>query len=93
MNNIAEKLLSTGISIAGGFIGSKLVEVAWRGITGEDAPKDPEDTDQSLVRAVVFAAITAGISSLIKIGSQRGAHKAIVSFQDKRAAKLGRREV
>ncbi|WBL20391.1 DUF4235 domain-containing protein [Citricoccus sp. NR2] len=93
MNNLADKLLTTGISLAGGYIGTKVVEAGWKAFTGEDAPKDVDDADQSLVRAVVFATITAGISALIRVASQRGAAKAIVTFQDRRAAKLGRLEV
>lgn len=93
MDNIAKKLLSTGLSLAGGFVGSKVVEIGWRGITGDNPPSDVDDDTVSITRLVAFATISAGISALIQVASQRGANKALNKISEVRGSKLGAHEV
>lgn len=93
MNNIAEKLLAAGISLAGGYVGTKVVEGTWKAVTGNDAPSDPDDAENPVVQAIVFATISAGISTAIRIASNRGAHKAIARFNDRKAERLATQEV
>lgn len=94
MNNLLEKLIATGISIGGGIVGTKLVEAGWKAFTGDDAPKDLDDTEQDLVQAIVFATLTAAISATIRVASKRGAASAMNRISAKsRAQKLGAGEV
>jgi hypothetical protein len=95
MNTLVSKLITTGVTIAGGLIGTKVVEFGWKKVTGHDAPKDLEDTDNNMWEAIAFAAIAAGIAALIRATSQRGAHEAIERMQARsgKSAKAGRAEV
>lgn len=93
MENIAQKLLSTGIALAGGFVGTKVVKIGWKAITGEDAPNDLDDRNVSVARLVTFATISAGISALIQVASQRGAANAVAKFKEGRTNSLGMEEV
>lgn len=95
MNNVLQKLISTAITIGGGIVGTKLVELGWKAFTGDDAPKDLDDTEANMWSAITFATISAAISATIRVASKRGA----ASAMDKMAAKsadgrrLGRGEV
>lgn len=93
MNNLVEKLIATGITIGGGIVGAKLVEFGWKAVTGHDAPKDLDDTEENLVSAISFAVISAGISAIIRVTSKRGAHSAVKRIQARSASKAGAGEV
>jgi hypothetical protein len=95
MNTLVNKLITTGVTVVGGLIGTKVVEIGWRKVTGHDAPKDLEDTDNNMWEAIAFASIAAGIAALIRVTSQRGAHEAIERFQARssKSPKAGRAEV
>ena len=95
MNTLVNKLITTGVTVAGGLIGTKVVEFGWRKVTGHDAPKDLEDTDNNMWEAIAFATLAAGIAALIRVTSQRGANEAIERMQSRSAKpnKAGRAEV
>ncbi|MEV4900250.1 DUF4235 domain-containing protein [Citricoccus sp. NPDC055426] len=93
MNNLVEKLIATGITIGGGIVGAKLVEFGWKAVTGHDAPKDLDDTEENLVSAISFAVISAGISAIIRVTSKRGANSAVKRLQARSASKAGAGEV
>lgn len=93
MNNLVEKLITTGITIGGGLLGTKLVEFAWRKVTGHDAPKDLDDTESNMWSAITFATISAGISAVIRVTSKRGAHAAAKRMRSRSSAKAGLGEV
>ena len=88
MNTVLQKLLATGITIAGGMVGSQLVTTGWRLATGHDAPRDATDDELPLVEALSFAFISAGISALIKVAGQRGAGTAMRRFEAKTATSI-----
>lgn len=73
MDKIMDKLLTTGISLAGGFAATKAFEFAWRRATGEDTPRGADEEDISLQKALVFAISSAAISAGVQVLSQRGA--------------------
>lgn len=73
MDKLLDKALSTGISIAGGLIATKAFEFAWRQATGEEAPKNGDDEEFTLKKALVFAISSAAISATVQVLSQRGA--------------------
>ncbi|MDO5493100.1 MAG: DUF4235 domain-containing protein [Nesterenkonia sp.] len=73
MDKLLDKALSTGISIAGGLVATKLFEFTWRQVTGEDAPKNSDDEEFTLKKALVFAVTSAAISATVQVLSQRGA--------------------
>lgn len=95
MNNVLQKLIATGITIGGGIVGTKLVEFGWKAITGNDAPKDLDDTEANMWSAITFATISAGISAIIRVASKRGAASAMdkLAAQSTSAKRLGRGEV
>lgn len=93
MNNLTDKIVSTAITVVGGYVGTKVVEFTWRKVTGHDAPKDAEDTEANMWSAITFATISAGITALIRVTSQRGAHKAIKSMKSRSPKKAGAAEV
>ena len=92
MNTIAQKILSTGITLAGGVIGSRLVAGGWKLATGHDAPDDAADETLPLVEALSFAVISAGVAALITVAGQRGAGTAIRKASEK-TARRGANEV
>lgn len=95
MNQIVSKLVTTGITVVGGLIGTKIVEVVWKRIAGHDAPKDLEDTDNNMWEAIAFTTIAAGIVAVIRVTSQRGANSAFRALDARKGKshKAGRAEV
>jgi hypothetical protein len=79
--NLFIKLLGTGISLAAGFAGTKLVNTVWEKSTGNKPPtgKD-EDTPTSLRSALTFALISASVSTIIQVLANRGTQRAITRF-------------
>lgn len=73
MDKLMDKALTMGIAMAGGFAATKAFEFAWRQATGEDAPRNAEDEDISMQKALVFAVSSAAISAGVQVLSQRGA--------------------
>lgn len=95
MNTLVNKLITTGITVGGGLIGTKVVEFVWKKVAGHDAPKDLEDTDNNMWEAIAFATIAAGIAAIIRVTTQRGAHEAMRRAQNRSGGKrlTGRAEV
>ncbi|MDI3330783.1 MAG: DUF4235 domain-containing protein [Micrococcus sp.] len=95
MNTLVNKLITTGVTVVGGLVATKVVEFGWKKVTGHDAPKDLEDTDNNMWEAIAFATVAAGIAALIRVTSQRGAHEAIERMQARSSKpnKAGRAEV
>ncbi len=83
MNKLVHNLLATGITFAGGMVGSQLVATGWRLATGHEAPRDATDDELPLVEALSFAFVSAGISALIKVAGQRSAGTALRRFEEK----------
>lgn len=77
MDKIMDKLLTTGIAMAGGFAATKVFEFAWRQATGEETPRGSDDEDISLQKALVFAVSSAAISATVQVLSQRGAKSTV----------------
>lgn len=73
MDKIMDKLLTTGISLAGGFAATKAFEFVWRQATGEETPKGADEDEISLRKALVFAISSSAISAGVQVLSQRGA--------------------
>lgn len=72
------KILSTVVSVLGGFLGSKLLEALWGQLTGDEPPKTKNKEAlrrQPLLRVVGFAAASSATSALIKAATERGARK------------------
>ncbi|GAA4117771.1 DUF4235 domain-containing protein [Enteractinococcus coprophilus] len=88
-----QKLLRTGVSIGAGFIGTKAVEAIWKAATGDDEAPNTDDDQATLLRVVAFATISAGVSALLEVGSQRLVNKAMSKTDNKKAKQLGRAEV
>ena len=65
MNTLAQKALSTGITLVGGIIGSRVVAGGWKLVTGHDAPDDAADETLPIVEALSFAFISAGVAAIL----------------------------
>ncbi|EMY32532.1 hypothetical protein D477_019698 [Arthrobacter crystallopoietes BAB-32] len=75
------KLLGTGVSIAAGLAGAKLIDIVWKLVTGKESPKqDTEAMENTLRSTLVFALISGGVSAMIRVLSQRGTQQAINRF-------------
>ncbi|GAC1449549.1 MAG: hypothetical protein NVS1B16_13360 [Pseudarthrobacter sp.] len=78
--NVLIKLLGTGISLAAGFAGTKLVNAVWEKSTGNKPPTGKEDTPTSLRSALTFALISASVSTIVQVLANRGTQRAITRF-------------
>ena len=81
MDKLMDKVVTLGVSMAGGFVASKVFEIGWKQVTGEDAPKDDEIDSVSIKKALVFAVTSAAISSVVQVLSQRGAKQATAKLR------------
>ncbi len=79
--NLLIKLLGTGISIGAGFAGTKIVNSVWEKTTGNKPPTGKEeDVPTTLRSALTFALISASVSAVIQVLTNRGTQRAIQRF-------------
>lgn len=81
MDKLMDKAITIGVSMAGGFVATKVFEIGWKQVTGEDAPKDDEIDAVSIKKAMVFAVTSAAISAAVQVLSQRGAKQATAKLR------------
>src|SRR5699024_4274221 len=93
MNDVVQRLLRTGVSIGAGFVATRAVEAIWKTATGDEEAPTTDDDQATLLRVVTFATISAGVSALLEVGSQRLVNKAMSNSGNKRAKQLGKTEV
>lgn len=93
MNSMLQRLIRTGVSVGAGFVGAKAVESVWKAATHSDTTPQADDDDSTLLQIVAFTTISAGVSALLQVGSQRLVNKALTNSGDKRAQQLGKAEV
>ncbi|WP_022869464.1 DUF4235 domain-containing protein [Yaniella halotolerans] len=93
MNDVVQRLLRTGVSIGAGFVATRAVEAIWKATTGDEEAPTTDDDQATLLRVVTFATISAGVSALLEVGSQRLVNKAMANSGNKRAKQLGKAEV
>ncbi|KRE66186.1 hypothetical protein ASG92_16465 [Arthrobacter sp. Soil736] len=75
------KLLGTGISLLAGFAGTKAVDTIWEKTTGRKPPKGGKDDVPTTLRsALTFALISASVSAVIQVLTNRGTQRAITRF-------------
>jgi Protein of unknown function (DUF4235) len=79
--NFFIKLLGTGISLLAGFAGTKAVDTIWEKTTGRKPPKGGKDDVPTTLRsALTFALISASVSAVIQVLTNRGTQRAITRF-------------
>ena len=78
--NLLIKLLGTGVSLAAGFAGTKVVDALWEKSTGSKPPKGDDDVPTTLRTALTFALISAAVSAIIQVLANRGTQRAITRF-------------
>jgi len=79
--NFFIKLLGTGISLLAGFAGTKAVDTIWEKTTGRKPPKGGKDDVPTTLRsALTFALISASVSAIIQVLTNRGTQRAITRF-------------
>ena len=79
--NFFIKLLGTGISLLAGFAGTKAVDTVWEKTTGRKPPKGGKDDVPTTLRsALTFALISASVSAVIQVLTNRGTQRAITRF-------------
>ncbi len=93
MNSMLQRLVRTGVSMGAGFVGAKAVEAIWKAATGSSNAPDAEDDDSTLLQIVAFATISAGVSALVEVGSQRLVSKAMSDTGNRVSKQLGTAEV
>jgi phosphopantothenoylcysteine synthetase/decarboxylase len=72
------------IAGAAGFLASHLVKLAWRAVSGEDAPEEVDNLALPTVQVTVFAAVVAAATA---VAETLGTRKALTLF---RRAELNR---
>ncbi|NJC23505.1 hypothetical protein BJ994_002581 [Arthrobacter pigmenti] len=80
MNSIF-KLMGVGLGIVSGLIGTQVVDLIWKRVTGNEPPKDKEGLENSLRSALVFAVISGAVSTTIRVLTNRTTQKAIHRYQ------------
>lgn len=94
MNDMMQRLVRTGVSIGAGFVATKAVEAIWKAATGDNEAPTSDDDQATLLRVVTFATISAGVSALLEVGSQRLVAKAMnKGGANQKTKQLGRSEV
>lgn len=94
MNDMMQRLVRTGVSIGAGFVATKAVEAIWKAATGDKEAPTTDDDQATLLRVVTFATISAGVSALLEVGSQRLVAKAMnKGGSNQKTKQLGRSEV
>ena len=79
--NFFIKLAGTGISLLAGFAGTKAVDTIWEKTTGRKPPKGGKDDVPTTLRsALTFALISASVSAIIQVLTNRGTQRAITRF-------------
>lgn len=74
-DGLAVKIGTAALSFAAGWAAQKLVKVAWKQVTGNDAPTDLEDPEVTIISAVVFASVGAGVAVLAqRLAARQGKH-------------------
>lgn len=72
------KLLSTGISLVAGLVGTKIIGALWKGTTGEEPPKktNPEaQQNATLGKVIAFAVISGSAAAVIQAITNRWTQK------------------
>lgn len=88
MDKVIQKILATGITVAGGIVGSRVVAAGWKLVTGHDAPSDATDETVPLVEALAFSFISAGIAALLKVAGQRSAASGVRRIAGKTTSRV-----
>lgn len=80
--NTLMKLLTTGISLGAGFLGSKLVDRLWMGFTGNEPPRRGKDAEAeaNMRQALAFAVFSAAVAAIIQVLTDRGTRKALAKY-------------
>lgn len=79
--NFFIKLVGTGISLLAGFAGTKAVDTIWEKTTGRKPPKGGKDDVPTTLRsALTFALVSASVSAIIQVLTNRGTQRAITRF-------------
>lgn len=86
-STLVEKVSVIALTFAAGWATRKVLAVAWKQVTGKEAPTKPDDPDLDLIPAAVFAALAAGTAVLAKRMAAKGAHRAAARIATRPAAK------
>lgn len=76
-----QKLISTALVMGAGLAATKVLSLAWRGVTGHEPPKefDSEDGEVGLGEVIVFAAVSGALAALVKVYATKGAARIVGS--------------
>jgi len=82
VDKLLDKGMALGISLAGGFIATRLFDFVWKKTTGDDAPRVAND-EMTLKRALAFSIGSAAVSATVQVLSQRGASSTVKRIRNK----------
>lgn len=73
----SQKLINMAIVMGAGFAATKVISLAWKGITGHEPPKeiDADDGSVSVTEVVIFAAVSSATAALVKAYASKGAKR------------------
>lgn len=74
-DTIGFKIVTSVAALAAGWIAQKALVALWKGVTGNDAPEDPDDDSATIVGVVGFAAATGAVAALARAFASRGVRK------------------
>ncbi|GAA2518343.1 DUF4235 domain-containing protein [Rarobacter incanus] len=70
-DTIGYRIVTSVAALAAGWLAQKILVSAWKAITGNDAPQDPDDDSATLVGVVGFAAATGAVAALARALASR----------------------
>lgn len=88
--NLTDKILKLAIPALAGLALTKILEMAWKKTTKDDAVPSGSDTSTSLLNAMAFASISGALAALISRLATKGSTALVSRRQTKRQAKLSK---
>lgn len=76
-----ERVVTLVASIGAGLVTSKVLSLAWKGITGHEPPEDEKDAEAPIAEIVLFAAVSGALVALARTYANRGAAKWLAGGQ------------
>ena len=72
---LLEKVILIGASAGAAWVAQKGLSFVWKRATGHDAPRNPLDTDSTVVSIIVFAAVAGAAAAAAKLVADKGARR------------------
>ena len=79
------KIAAAILTFAIGWLAQKALAIAWKRVSGKDAPKNLDDPEVTVASAALFAAAVAGVGAATRKLARNNAKRMVDHYVDKRA--------